>query len=91
MGLFEKLDRLANAGAKSQMPEEKRARAQGQSQSENARTGLADLAANPGNARVARKAARAQLVDALGGDAQAAAEADKRIKQANHKAVKSFR
>jgi hypothetical protein len=80
--MFKLLDKLANAGAGSRMPDEKRARARSQSQTTNARNELAAVATNPGAARVARKAAEAQLVGEVG-EARAKelmAQADRRVR-----------
>jgi hypothetical protein len=80
--VFDFLDKLANAGAVSRMPDEKRAKATRQSQTTNDRNDLAAVATNLGASRVARKAAKAQLVGEVG-EAKAKelmAQADRRVR-----------
>lgn len=79
-------DKLANAGAGSRMPDAVRGHVRDQSVNTNARNDLAEVAANLGASRVARKAAEKQLADAVG-----AREAAQLIKGATHKARTSFR
>ncbi|MEU7743347.1 hypothetical protein [Nonomuraea sp. NPDC049158] len=84
--MFKFLDKVANAGAGSRMPSGTLTRAKDQSVNTNVRNQLAAVAANPGASRVARKQAKAQLVNAVG-----EAKAEQLVEQAVHKARDSFR
>lgn len=83
--MFKFLDKVANAGTGSRMSAQKHAAHRGVAQSENHLTELAAVAANLGATRVARKAAREQLVNAVG-----EREAKKREAQAARKVRDSF-
>ena len=83
--MFKFLDKVANAGAGSVMPDEKRARAKSQSHTTNQRNQLAQVANGYGVDRKAKAAARAQLVEDVGPD-----EAKKLMKQNVHKVRNSF-
>jgi hypothetical protein len=86
MGWFDAVDRLANAGARSQMPAETLTRARDQSQTTNDRQQLA-IVANPGfgASRAAQRAAEKQLIDAVG-----RTEAKRLKKEAVHKVRNTF-
>jgi hypothetical protein len=66
MGLFDKLDRLANAGAGSRMAEHEHGWAKRQGKTTNQRNHLAEVANGFGVSRAARNAAYAQLVAEVG-------------------------
>lgn len=85
MGLFDAIDKLANAGARSVMPAEKLARAKDQALATNQRNELAMMANGYQVSKAAQRAAKAQLVDEVG-----EAEAAKLMKQSVHKVRNSF-
>lgn len=91
MGILKALDRFANGGPRSAMPPELLTTRKEAAQGENLRNHLAQVAANPGAARTARKAAKQQLADSLGGGRAGEEAAERRIKEADHKVKDSFR
>ncbi|MDP4501117.1 hypothetical protein [Nonomuraea turcica] len=86
MGLFEKLDKLANAGAGSRMPDKTDARARAQSHTTNRHQRLA-YTANPGfgSSRADQRAAEADLIREVG-----SREAKRLMKDAARKVRDSF-
>lgn len=78
-------DRLAGAGVKSRMPDERLTKRKGAAQAVNQQIQLAQVAVNLGATRVARKQAERQLVDAVG-----EAEAERLMKQSAKKIRDSF-
>jgi len=85
MGWLNAIDKLANAGAGSRMPEEKLTRAKSQGQTTNHRNQLAQVANGFGVSRAAQRAAKDQLVKEVG-----AVEADRLTKEAARKVRTSF-
>lgn len=83
--MFKTLDKLANAGAGSRMPEEKYRRAKAQGETTTGRNMLAQVAAGYGVTRQAKQAARRQLVAEVG-----QAEADRLTKLAVRKVRSTF-
>lgn len=85
MGLFDKLDKLANAGARSSMPVERLTKHKGAAQTTNHHIQLSQVAVNLGASRVARKQAERQLIADVG-----KSEAERLMKQSAKKIRDSF-
>jgi hypothetical protein len=85
MGVLKALDKLANAGARSRMPEAMHTYAKAQSGTTNHRNQLAIVANGFGVGKPAQRAAKEQLIEEVG-----PAEAERLMKQAVHKVRKSF-